>query len=1377
MGVEVFHRKIGGVIAMNQEPYAIGLDIGTSSLGWANADMDGYIARVKGQTGLGVRLFEEGQPAADRRSFRTTRRRLSRRRWRLRLLREIFDEPISSIDPNFFARQKASSISPKDDRFETTYQLFNDKTDQEFYSKYPTIYHLRWALMTEHRKFDLREIYLAVHHIVKYRGNFLRSGNPKSFKPSELDFSQRFKEVNGLWHLIFDEVAPQLPTDNLEEITKLVLDTTRTRADRQRESVKLLMAATDNHKDWKPYLTEFTKAILGLKTKLYLLTGVDVAKADQKTWTFSLEDIEDHRADLETAFDDRSLELIEKLVDLQAAIQLTEIMPSGQYFSQSMIYRYDQHKEHLRWLKDYAEQQTDANKRKAVRLAYDHYIEGDAKGKPEIADDFYKELNRILKGDTSELAKKINHEIALEHFMPKQRTKENGVIPYQIHQQELDSIIDNQKKYYQFLGEDNPVVSHHGSQPYKIDELVSFRVPYYVGPMITADQQKKTAAGQFAWMVRKDSGDITPWNFDDKVDRTASATNFIQRMKTTDTYLIGEDVLPLQSLTYQKFMVLNELNNIRINGELLTREQKQRTYNDVFKGHGTVNVKSLIKSLECHSEVTGAIKVEGLADPKRFNSALTTYRDFKKILPVAIDQPQRQADIERIINWSTIFEDADIFKAKLQEIDWLTDTQRDRLSTKRYRGWGRLSAKLLLNIKDTQGLSIMDQLWNTQHNFMQIVHEPDYAEKIEKTNAKGLKQQDIFETINEMYTSPQNKKALRQILAVVRDIQKAHHGQAPSRIFIEAARGAEQNPQRTRQRQKQLADLFADQAKEIVNETVAQELNDETDNKARFTDRLMLYFLQNGQDMYTGEKLNIDKLSTYDIDHILPQSLVKDDSLDNRVLVSKVENLKKNDHFASELYARKMQGTWELWRSAGLISARKLKHLLMRPDEINKYATGFIRRQLVETRQVIKLVTDVLSNEYDSDKTKIISVKAGLSHQLRMELDLPKVRELNDYHHAFDAFLAVRIGTYLLKRYPKLERFFVYGQYQVAPQLDLRRFNFIHDLVSGKQEKIVAEETGEIVWNREKDVSYMKHLLSLKHLLVTHEVKEDHGALFNQTIYKAKKDNGNVGGKMKLLPTKSNRPTEIYGGHSSQAIAYLAIVRVNGKEPSYRVMGVPIRILDQLKQAKKQGEYAERLALKQFFTPDFTKGKGKIVSDFDVVIPHIPLLQPVIDEISGQSHRFALGTNTYYRNLQQLILTLADQKVLISKETGVDEEKKLVEVYSHICQQVMKFFPLYDRNKFRELLVDSRSHFEQLPIVNRYSDAGKLEIAGKRGILQQIMVGLHANATPGDLKELGVKTPFGKLQVPGGIKLTENAKLIYESPTGLFKREVKITTE
>lgn len=69
--------------------YHIGLDIGTSSIGWAVTDSQFKLMRIKGKTAIGVRLFEEGKTAAERRTFRTTRRRLKRRKWRLHYLDKI----------------------------------------------------------------------------------------------------------------------------------------------------------------------------------------------------------------------------------------------------------------------------------------------------------------------------------------------------------------------------------------------------------------------------------------------------------------------------------------------------------------------------------------------------------------------------------------------------------------------------------------------------------------------------------------------------------------------------------------------------------------------------------------------------------------------------------------------------------------------------------------------------------------------------------------------------------------------------------------------------------------------------------------------------------------------------------------------------------------------------------------------------------------------------------------------------------------------------------------------------------------------------------------------------------------------------------------
>ena len=76
-------------------------------------------------------------------------------------------------------------------------------------------------------------------------------------------------------------------------------------------------------------------------------------------------------------------------------------------------------------------------------------------------------------------------------------------------------------------------------------------------------------------------------------DAEASAEKFIRRMTNKCTYLMGEDVLPKDSLLYSKFMVLNELNNLRLNGERISVELKQKIYEEVFCRYRKVTLKKL----------------------------------------------------------------------------------------------------------------------------------------------------------------------------------------------------------------------------------------------------------------------------------------------------------------------------------------------------------------------------------------------------------------------------------------------------------------------------------------------------------------------------------------------------------------------------------------------------------------------------------------------------------------------------------------------------------------------------------------------------------------------------------------------------------------
>ena len=163
---------------MEKQEYYIGLDCGTDSVGWAVVKPDYTVVKKAGKSLWGVRLFDEGQPAADRRTSRSTRRRTDRRKWRLKLLKEIFNSEISAVDPAFFARLNESKYWEDDKKVDGADSLFHDAdfTDRDYHKKFPTIYHLRSYLMNCTEKPDIRLVYLALAHIIKNRGHFLNEG-------------------------------------------------------------------------------------------------------------------------------------------------------------------------------------------------------------------------------------------------------------------------------------------------------------------------------------------------------------------------------------------------------------------------------------------------------------------------------------------------------------------------------------------------------------------------------------------------------------------------------------------------------------------------------------------------------------------------------------------------------------------------------------------------------------------------------------------------------------------------------------------------------------------------------------------------------------------------------------------------------------------------------------------------------------------------------------------------------------------------------------------------------------------------------------------------------------------------------------------------
>jgi len=460
---------------------------------------------------------------------------------------------------------------------------------------------------------------------------------------------------------------------------------------------------------------------------------------------------------------------------------------------------------------------------------------------------------------------------------------------------------------------------------------------------------------------------------------------------------------------------------------------------------------------------------------------------------------------------------------------------------------------------------------------------------------------------------------------------------------------------------------------------------------------------------------------------------------------------------------------WEKWKDQGLITKTKYNNLIIDPDKINKYeSSGFIHRQLVETSQIIKLASTILQSKYPD--TEIIVVKARYNHYLRKHLNLYKSREVNDYHHAIDAYLSAICGNLLYQVYPKLRPFFVYGQYKKFssdPQKEkdvfdkTRRFDFISQIFESDNNIIISLETKKKVFDKKDIIEKLKHAYDYKYMLVSRETETRDQEMFKMTVYpRLSRDTKK---SRNLIPKKKDMPTEIYGGYTNNSDAYMVIARINKKkETEYRVFGVPMRELVNLRKAEKKGHY--NAYLKQVLEPEIMYNKNgkknKTISSFEIVKSKVPYKQVILDG----DKKFMLGSSTYVYNAKQLTLSQdAMQAITDNCENDTDEEKALIEAYDEILTNIDKYLPLFDINKFRDKLHAGREKFINL----------SLDV--KKDTILQVLNGLHDNAVMPKIKSLGLSTELGKLQIPTGVKLSENAKLIYQSPTGLFEKRVKIS--
>lgn len=1161
--------------------YYIGVDIGTNSVGWAVIDENGNLLK-KGKHHLwGSRLFDQAQTAQNRRNYRSSRRRYNKRRQRIGLLRLIMSDMVLEVDPSFFIRLEKTTFLDKEDKkailkdnYKMNYNLFCDEdyNDKKYFKDYPTIYHLRKKLCESDEKADPRLIYLALHHIVKYRGNFLYEGQELHLEPSNKE-----EDLKILFNMLSknNDTTYDISDEQIQFILKTVVENISKTA-----KVDECMSHLKLNSEDKKIVKEFMRGLVGNKfnvSKLYMHEDLQFDDEDLKL-QFSDKSYEEKIMEYENVLEEK-MEFIDLMQQFYSWIELSKIVGSDSQhasISGAMVNIYERHREDLKTLKEVM--------LKIGKKEYDEMFKPTSKNvvnyynyvnpvacSGDKTDGFYKYVKKAIEKSDDSRKDEILQKIANETYMLKQTSKNNAYIPYQMQKDELIKILDHQEKYYPVLKENRD----------KIISILEFRIPYYYGPL---DGNK-----QFGWLIKKKGKEnerILPWNHQEIVDVQETAAQFIKKLTNYCTYLPIEKVMPQKSLTCSMYEVLSEVNKIRIDGKLLSIDTKNRLIEDLFFKRKTVKEKDLINWLKQNQLTVG--EITGYQKEKAFSSSLAPWIDFKEIFDEINDSNYDL--IEKIIEDMTIFNEGSILKERLKKAYNLDQNKVKKIMKLKYSGWSRLSKKLINGIradnKFGSSVSILEVMKESHMALMEIINDQDLGFKqiIEKENFKNETGSFEYEDIENLAGSPALKRGIWQTLQVIEEI-KNYMGHEPKNIYIEFAR-EEQEKVRTTTRVKKLKSIYNDikNQLDVHGKEVYSNLNKQ-DEKSSIEKRLYLYYTQLGKCMYSGESLDIDKLSDYEIDHIFPRTLTSDDSLDNLVLVKKKENQRKLDDLVLPLEIRnKMEVFWKKLYDNGLITQTKYYRLMrdeFRRDQIDK----FINRQLVETRQIIKHVANIIENHYED--TKVFTVRANLSHEFREKYGIYKNRNVNDFHHAHDAYIACIIGRYIQIRFPGLEAKYVYGQYmqnvkKTKNNIDKENHGFI---INSMKYECIDEDTGEVIWNPERILDYIK-CFNYRDVYITKKLDTNNRELFNVTILPNDKNSEKGKTKATIPVNKLRSNVRKYGGFSGLQSDIVAIEGKKGKKIDRRLINLPIllryvSIEDQCKYIMENNKYSDIKIIKK----------------------------------------------------------------------------------------------------------------------------------------------------------------------------------------------------
>lgn len=495
----------------------------------------------------------------------------------------------------------------------------------------------------------------------------------------------------------------------------------------------------------------------------------------------------------------------------------------------------------------------------------------------------------------------------------------------------------------------------------------------------------------------------------------------------------GLKVCPKSSPLFQEFKIWQVLNNIRVNGQYLEQEQKKLLFEELnIKGRLSANecLKILYKRNFKNIEVNFK-EIEGN------NTQATLFKAYSKILDIT----GHECELSKLSGPDALERVKNIFAGLGYKTDYLYfDSSLDGCEFENqplYRLWHLLysfegdkslsgNEKLIEKIKDLTG---MDS--DAAKILATVTFGPNYgnlstkamrkilpymregneyslacqyagyrhsAKSLTKEEIDSKSYKDLLEAIpKNSLRNPVVEKILNQMVNVINEIIITYG--KPDEIRIEMARELKKSAKERKEMSDAIRTSSADH--ESIKENLITEFgiaNPSRNDIIRY--KLYRELEKNGyKTLYSDTYISREKLFSkeFDIEHIIPQAKLFDDSFSNKTLEAREANIEKSNSTAldfvttkygdikAEEYTSRVEHLYKL----GAISKAKRNKLLMNESEIPQ---GFIERDLRETQYIAKVAKGMLEDIVKH----VVSTSGAITERLREDWQLIDVmKEIN----------------------------------------------------------------------------------------------------------------------------------------------------------------------------------------------------------------------------------------------------------------------------------------------------------------------------------------------------------------------------------------------